>query len=68
MTAEIVDLDKYRERKNRLSKQTPSAQPETANELNADGPFLARLEELRNKDSGDPACPAFPSRRVIAEI
>ena len=55
MTAEIVDLDKYRERKNRLSKQTPSAQPETANELNADGPFLARLEELRNKDSGDPA-------------
>jgi len=55
MTAEIVDLDKYREQKNRLSKQTPSAQPETANELSPDEPFLARLKEIRNKDSGDPA-------------
>ena len=54
MTAEIVNLGKYRELKNRLGKQMPSAQSETANDLTPVEPTLARLEKLQNKDSGEP--------------
>jgi len=59
MTAEIIDLGKYRERKNRIGKQAPSAIPktsqETIDEPPADEPGRARPQDLRKKDGGDPS-------------
>jgi hypothetical protein len=54
MTAEIIDLGKYRELKNRSANHILATQPETANDLKPLEPTLAQLEKLRNKDSGDP--------------
>jgi membrane protein involved in colicin uptake len=54
MTAEIVDLGKYREKKSRFRTQTPPATPETENETPPGEPIQARLEERRDKDSGEP--------------
>ena len=54
MTAEMVDLGKYREKKSRFRTQTPPATPETENETPPGEPIQARLEERRDKDSGEP--------------
>ncbi|NQV83180.1 MAG: hypothetical protein HQ494_05105 [Rhodospirillales bacterium] len=54
MTAEIVDLDKYRAQKNRLRAQTASASLEARIETSAVEPVRARLEELQKKDSIEP--------------
>ena len=58
MTAEIVDLGKYREEKKRIRNKTPIATPETGleplNETPLREPVRARLDELREKDKGEP--------------
>lgn len=57
MTAEIVDLGKYREEKNRYRNRTPCATPEAGTVLgkvaSPEEPVRARLNELRGKDGGE---------------
>ncbi len=55
LTAEIVDLEKYREEKTRIRNRTPrtTAVKEPAKETSPGEPVRARLDETREKDSGE---------------
>ena len=57
MTAEIVDLGKYREEKkgNRNGTSRTTAETEPAKETSSRKPARARQNELREKDSGEKA-------------
>jgi hypothetical protein len=54
MTAEIVDLAKYREQKNRPGKQTFSALLEAHKETSNDETAQACTEQRRENDNSEP--------------